>query len=159
MVGAGAATPTPASAHATWYCNSVDSSTSPSEIRYSNDSKYSAVPFAINVWDDRGKVNILPDAWNTVKDLEIWDVHTSDTYAGRFECNAGADNIKMNMRILDQGDWDPVHRRKVALHELGHSLDFDHNDLAWPQSIMRQGKRAQDWLGDHDINDYNNRWD
>lgn len=148
-----------AAAHLTSYPNSVDSSTSPAQIRYSTNSKYTgAVNNAVDRWNAESKVEILPDAWNTVKDLEIGDTYSSDTFHGRFTWNPGADNITFNTRILDGSDWSYEHKAKTALHEFGHSLDFDHNELDWPTSIMRQGKRFQEYLGSHDKSDDDNRW-
>lgn len=155
-----AATP-PAHAHLTPYGNSVDSSTSPSQIRYSTSSKYgSAVSNAIGDWNALpGGVDIKPDAWYTYKDLEVFDQYSSDSWAGTFMWQpGGADNIKFNTRILDQSSWTSCYDAKVALHEFGHAHDFDHNDLAWPSSIMRQGMQCQSDLGSHDRSDYANRW-
>jgi hypothetical protein len=148
-----------AQAHLTSYPNSVDSSTSPAQIRYSTNSKYTgAVNNAIDRWNAESRVEIKPDAWNTVKDLEIGDQYSSDTWHGKFVWNPGADNITFNTRILDGSTWEYEHRAKTALHEFGHSLDFAHNELAWPTSIMRQGKRFQDYLGSHDKADDDARW-
>lgn len=148
-----------ANAHLTPYPNSVDSSTSPAQIRYSTNSKYTgAVSNAISKWNAESRVEILPDAWNTVKDLEIGDKYDSDTYAGRFAWNPGADNITFNTRILDGSTYTTDHKAKTALHEFGHALDFDHNTLAWPQSIMKEGPRAQNYLGSHDKSDDDARW-
>ncbi len=150
-----------ADAHATPYGNSVDSSTSPAEIRYTTSSKYSgAVSNAISDWNALpGGVVIKPDAWNTYNDLEIYDVTSSDDFTGQFIWHpGGADNLRFNKRILDQSGWDACHEAKVGLHEFGHALDFDHNSLSWAESIMPQGKRCQDYLGTHDKSDYANRW-
>lgn len=139
----------------------MDSSTSPAEIRYTTSSKYSsAVGNSVGDWNALpGGVNIAPDTSSTVNDLEIFDVYSSDTYAGNyFYQSVGADNIKFNTRVLDQSTWTYCYDAKVALHEMGHVLDFDHNDLAWPQSILRQGMQCQTDLGSHDISDYGARW-
>lgn len=151
----------PAGAHATAYGNSVDSTTSPAQIRYSTSSKYtSAVSNAISRWNGLpGGVDIKKDSFTTYKDLELFDQYSSDSWAGSFFWQpGGADNIKFNTRILDQGSWTYCYEAKVALHEFGHALDFEHNDLPWPQSILRQGMRCQDYLGSHDSSDYANRW-
>ena len=116
---------------------------------------------AISAWnaEPRG-VDILPDSWLTWKDLEIFDQYSSDTWSGMFTWQPTlADNIKFNTRYFDQGSWTLSYEKKTALHELGHALDFDHNSLAWPESIMRQGMQAQTYLGTHDKNDYADRWD
>lgn len=140
--------------------NSVDSSTSPAEIRYTESSKYDdAITNAINKWNALpGGVTIAPDTSSTVNDLEISDLNSNDTWHGRWVWNVLADNINFNTRILDGSTWTNTHRRKTALHEFGHAHGFGHNDLAWPSSIMRQGMRAQDTLGDHDKTDYASKW-
>jgi predicted Zn-dependent protease len=137
----------------------VDTSTRPAEIRYTTASKYTdAVNNAINRWNELpGGVVIARDTASTVNDLEITDLRSNDTWHGRWVWNPGADNINFNTRILDGSTWTSTERRKTALHEFGHAHGFGHNDLAWPQSIMRQGKRAQGTLGTHDVSDYS-RW-
>lgn len=114
---------------------------------------------AVNKWNaEPGGVNILLDTWQTTKDLEIFDQYSSDNWASYFNWNPLADNIKFNTRVFDQSSWHSSHEKKVALHEFGHALDFDHNSLSWPQSIMRQGKQSQTYLGTHDKSDYADRW-
>jgi hypothetical protein len=122
----------PANAHLTPYPNSVDSSTSPAEIRYSSSSKYtSAVSNAIGDWNNLpGGVVIAPDTATTIKDLEIFDQYSSDSWVGYFYWNPGADNIKFNKRVLDMSTWTSCYEAKVALHEFGHALDFNHNSIA-----------------------------
>lgn len=140
--------------------NSVDTSPNPPEIRYTESSKYNdAITNAINKWNaEPGGVSILPDTSSTVNDLEITDLYSNDTWHGRWVWNILADNINFNPRILDGSTWTNTHRRKTALHEFGHAHGLGHNTLAWPQSIMRQGKQAQDYLGSHDKTDYANKW-
>lgn len=155
------ASATPARAHDWPFGNAVDSSANPAEIRYTTSSKYrSAVSNAIGDWNDLpGGVVIAPDNSSTVNDLEIFDVNSSDSYSGQyFYQPGGADNLKFNTRILDQSSWTTCYESKVALHEFGHALDFDHNALSWAESIMPQGKRCQSYLGTHDKSDYAGRW-
>lgn len=150
-----------AGAHATPYGNSVDSSTNPPEIRYTTSSKYAfAVNNAIDKWNALpGGVSILPDAWNTYNDLEIYDTYTSDSWSGYFTWHpGGADNMRFNTRVLDQSTWGACHDSKVALHEFGHSLDFDHNYYAFSYSIMRQGKHCTYNLPQHERDDFDARW-
>jgi hypothetical protein len=114
---------------------------------------------AIGDWNNLpGGVVIAPDTATTIKDLEIFDQYSSDSWVGYFYWNPGADNIKFNKRVLDMSTWTSCYEAKVALHEFGHALDFTHNSIAWDGSVMRTGKRCQTYLGSHDKSDYANRW-
>lgn len=150
----------PALGHGTWYPNSVDCSTSPCEIRYVDQTKYdSALSNAAYRWNfEPGGVYIAPYANSGVVDVYVRDAWSSDNWSGFYSWTPGPDNIDFNTRVLDLSDWYYGHEAKVALHEFGHALDFDHNGLSWSESIMPQGKRSQTYLGTHDKSDFAARW-
>lgn len=97
------------------------------EIRWEDYTAYDdARNWAINQWDALGRVNIAPDAWNTVTDLEWRDANRSDvTWDGRWIPRTGADAIELNSYYLR--NYSDFKRRAVAAHEQGHSLGLAHS--------------------------------
>lgn len=78
--------------------DSVDSSTSPAEIRYQDfTNKDTARQHAAEKWEELpGGVNIAPDNGSTIADLEWMDYNRDDGNCGYWLQNPGADNIKLN---------------------------------------------------------------
>ncbi len=135
--------------------NSVDTSTNPPEIRYTEDTRYdSANNYAINTWNNLpGGVTIAPDTWYTVNDLEVRDTYSTKNWAGKLVWNPGADNLWYNTRLMD--GYGSNKRENTALHEWGHAHGLDHS---FSGQVMYQYIVGTDTLGSHDISDYNGKW-
>ena len=116
----------PASAHFFLGNDSVDGR----EIRWEDYTRYDdSRGFAINQWNALGKVNIAPDAWNTIADLE-WSDYSNcyTTTAAYWQPRTGADLINHNTCIM--GPMSAFDKRSVSVHEQGHSLGLGHNTAA-----------------------------
>jgi hypothetical protein len=97
------------------------------EIRWEESTAYDdARIWAIDQWDALGKVNIAPDAWNTITDLDWGDVNYCDvTWDGRWVPRSGADAIQLNTCYFK--NYGAFTRRAVATHEQGHALGLAHS--------------------------------
>jgi hypothetical protein len=146
--------PSPTSAHWIW-CDSVDESANPGEIRWTSTTTYVAQrDFAIAQWNAVGHINIAPDNASTAADLRFYDVNRSDkTWWAKYDCIAIPDKIKFNRARLDP-ESDFI-KRKVAVHELGHALRLGHS---FAGQVMQQGRTSVNTPQGHDIQDYCRRW-
>lgn len=126
------------------------------EIRYEDYTSWDTERIhAISVWNAEGCVNIAPDAWNTVADLELRDyTNTSSSTLAYWQGRTGADLINFNNHWFNQ--MTSNQRKKTAIHEFGHALRFGHTSIS--NSVMRQGIISQTSLGAHDISDYDAQW-
>lgn len=141
--------------------NSVDSG----EIRYEDRTKYDDPKnWAIGEWNALGRVDILPDTWYVVADLELNDVHYDDvTWVGRYvpKC-CSPDHIDFNEYYMDDGRG-LYKQRGTATHEFGHALGLgdhetsDHgtNALVMYKCSACSGKNTPQ---SYDIDDYNAKW-
>ncbi|MEU2224756.1 MULTISPECIES: matrixin family metalloprotease [unclassified Streptomyces] len=146
---------TPASAHFLGN-DSVDDR----EIRWEDSTRYDdARKHAINAWDNSSlnRINIAPDAWNTIADLEWRDSSRTDvTWDGLWKARTGADAIYLNVAYLK--NYGTTKRRGVATHELGHALGLAHS---YSGQIMVNNTPARGSLTtpqSHDKADYHALW-
>lgn len=118
----------PASAHFLWW-NSVDTSTNPPEIRYTENTTYdTANNNAIGAWNAiPGGVTIAPDVWYTTNDVEVRDTYSTSNWAGKMVWNPGADNLWYNTRLMNGYGSGSKKQKNVALHEWGHAHGLAHS--------------------------------
>ncbi|GIP64977.1 hypothetical protein J32TS6_35320 [Virgibacillus pantothenticus] len=109
---------------------------------------------AINRWDAEGIINIAGDTATTIEDLSFTDYSASDGVLGSWTQYTGADKIMFNNTYFN--NMSSCQRNHTALHELGHALNLDHNNVAG--SVMRSGRICQSVLGEHDKADLRQRW-
>lgn len=131
------------------------------EIRWEDETQYDdARKHAINAWDNSSlnKVNIAPDAWNTITDLEWRDANRTDvTWDGRWTPRTGADRIHLNVAFLK--GYSKAKRRGVATHELGHALGInDHSTRGIIMCGNTQGRGSVTTPQAHDKTDYHSLW-
>ncbi|WP_047981747.1 matrixin family metalloprotease [Ornithinibacillus contaminans] len=128
------------------------------EIRwgtYHGSTKWtSARNTGITQWDNEGIINIAGDTTSTVEDLSFTDYSASDGVLGSWQKYTGADRIRFNNNYFN--NMSACERNKTALHELGHALNLDHNNVAG--SVMKSGYICQNFLGAHDKSDLKERW-
>ncbi|MEU7018800.1 matrixin family metalloprotease [Streptomyces sp. NPDC046385] len=112
------------------------------EIRWTETSKYdSQRAHAINEWNKLQKINIAPDAVNTVNDLEFRDYSKNNDTAAYYERHGGiaqTDYVHLNKHWLD-GAYrnEPAFQKNIVLHELGHALGLCHK-ADTVDSVMRK---------------------
>jgi hypothetical protein len=146
-------------AHAHFLGNdSVDGS----EIRYQDNTQWNdALNHAIGSWEGlTGGVNIAPDAWNTVNDLDIGDyTNTSDGRCGFWQPRTGEDYLRLNGRYFNP--YSTSDRRACMTHEWGHAHGLAHSYTdqvmdACPSSWCNSP--APTTPQDHDRADYYYLW-
>ena len=132
------------------------------EIRWEDETQYDTARIAAqDAWESlMGSddcVDLEPDAWYTIADLEWLDVDLSNViWAGLYEPETRADHLKMNSHYMDT--YNQCGQNNVAMHELGHAHGIQH----WTTNanVMRH-LTAQPYicaLGAHDIDDYSYLW-
>jgi len=151
----------PAQAHtATPGRNSVNAD---HQILYLNETRYdTALAKAVSRWNSLNAGSGVHIARTTDPDkatLKIYDVNNcSDWWAGKVSIyRPGMDTVQLNvckMKNFPRGD-----RMRIVTHELGHTLNFDHNDLP-ATSIMYPSPASTSLThpGPHDEQDYNDYW-
>ncbi len=82
---------------------------------------------AINRWDAEGIINIAGDTATTIEDLSFTDYSASDGVLGSWTQYTGADKIMFNNTYFN--NMSSCQRNHTALHELGHALNLDHNNV------------------------------
>ncbi len=146
---------TPASAHFLGN-DSVDDR----EIRWEDETRYDdARKHAINAWDNStlNRINIAPDAWNTITDLEWRDSNRSDvTWDGLWKARTGADAIYLNVHYLK--NYGTTKRRGVATHELGHALGLAHSYRGQIMVNNTPDRGSLTTPQSHDKADYHTLW-
>lgn len=129
------------------------------EIRWEESTQYDTERVAAqNAWEAlKGSdncVNIEPDVWWTITDLEWFDANRSDvTWAGLYEYEAGADDIHLNIYYM--AGYSDCQRKFVTMHELGHAHGLDHS---FSPNIMYGVVQSYCTLGSHDQTDYAALW-
>jgi hypothetical protein len=130
------------------------------EIRWEDETRYDdARKHAINAWDNSSlnRINIAPDAWNTVADLEWRDSNRTDvTWDGLWKGRSGADAIYLNVRYLK--DYGKTKRRGVATHELGHALGLAHSYRGQIMVNNTPDRGSLTTPQSHDKADYHSLW-
>ena len=129
------------------------------EIRWEESTKYDTERKAAQIlWESlKGSdncVDIEPDTWNTITDLEWRDTYNPSGFPGLWQQYFGADRITLNSYYLDS--WPSCRRKNTAMHELGHAHGFKNHTLN--DNIMYRANK--DWcvLGNHDRDDYEGLW-
>ena len=135
------------------------------EIRWEDETKYNdSMNWAINKWEarkgDDNCVDLEPDKWYTIADLEFTDVYRDDvTWYGQYEHWVGTDDVYFNEYKVDQLTSNCA-KRQVGLHELGHAHRFD--DHSTRNNVMYKALNPNGpfkcYLGDHDKQDYIDEW-
>ena len=108
------------------------------EIRYTVDfdhsGYYNDFNYAKNKWNNYSDaVKILPDAWNTVNDLNIYEINSDaddDRFYGWYTYYwfwGMTDTIEINHYWTIEDELSVDERRNTMLHELGHALGLDHS--------------------------------
>lgn len=145
--------PTTGSAHWTSHW-AVDGS----EIRWTDNTKYDdARTWAIDRWNALGAITILPDAWNTVNDLDWRDVNVCGVSWAAQYVYRGAPGFEDYIEFNDcTMPGQTNEQRFVALHELGHALGLGHHTISG--NVMYWVVQSQTHLGSHDVCSYNHRW-
>lgn len=97
------------------------------EIRYEDYSKYDdAHNNAMAGWEGlTGGVNIAPDSWSTVADLELRDYNSNDGRCGYWDGRTGADLLALNDYVYS--GYGTTNRRACAIHEWGHAHRLAHS--------------------------------
>lgn len=97
------------------------------EIRYEDYSKWDdAHNNAMAGWENlTGGVNIAPDAWNTVTDLELRDYNSNDGRCGYWDGRTGADLLALNDYVYN--GYGTTNRRACGIHEWGHAHGLGHS--------------------------------
>ncbi|WP_457512229.1 hypothetical protein [Streptomyces sp. TE33382] len=122
------------------------SSVDGSEIAWEDETRYDdARKFAVKVWSSDGlnRVRFPKDDASRVADLEWSDINRTDgqwfNVGAAWSGLPGTDWIRMNSAYLGRGK--PIGttsgRRRVAAHELGHTLGFCHKPASGPASLMK----------------------
>ena len=147
------------SAHSLGY-SSVDGC----EIRWQDYTKYDTERvIAQDAWEAiKGSdncVDLEPDAWNTVADLQYYDVnYPMKPWLGRWKARLGTaevDPLQFNVPRMDAVS-DQCKRTGVAIHEVGHAHGLDEAYLF--DSVMNSWVSDICELRDHDISDYEELW-
>ena len=140
-------------AHFTGY-DSVDDC----EIRWEDNTKYDTERIAAqDLWESlmvNNCVDLEPDTWNTIADLEWRDANVQNGWPGWWQRRIGADYIYMNSAYLD--DWGLCRRKNTAMHELGHAHGFDDHTISG--NVMYHANANHCSLGSHDRDDYDSLW-
>jgi hypothetical protein len=129
------------------------------EVRWEDETKYDSERLAASsAWESlKGDdcVDLLPDAWDTIADLEWQDVNRSDvSWAG---LTRQGDFITGEIHLNDfyMQSYDSCRRTNVAMHELGHIHGLDHS---FSGQVMYEFVSPVCTLQSHDITDYQTLW-
>lgn len=148
--------------------NSVDTSTSPPEIRYEDLTQWdTARNYSIGAWNNLpGGVNVAADNSSTVTDLQFMDYSSStDGKCGKMRWNLAADNVWFNNYYYNNAG--SSQRNACATHELGHAHGIaDHDESTYNGAVMDSCPVCYSSSGDpmpqtpqqHDQVDYDGKW-
>ena len=137
------------------------------EIRDEDETSYDAErTYARNAWEARKNltvtgaskvdncVDIEPDSWDVVADLEWKTANRSDvSWAGLYQWEPGADDIHLNAYYMNQ--YSSCRRQNVAMHELGHAHGLGHSFVG---QVMNSYAQSICTLQSHDRSDYHALW-
>lgn len=150
LMTAGAGT---ASAHPLGY-DSVDEG----EIVYRDRTRYDEeLGFAAREWNELDRVDI--EEGRRGADLMVRDYR--DRRSGDFgyyRQREGIDVIGLNAYTLNKDEYDAVDRRGTVVHEFGHALGLDDNDLCDRSIMCGVGETPFDTPQEHDVRDYYELW-
>lgn len=130
------------------------------EIRWDDHTKYDTERIAAqNAWEalsgDDDCVDLEPDTWLTIEDLEWFDVNRPDlAWPGLYVPQPGSDNVNLNTPHMDT--YSSCSRKFVTMHELGHAHGLAHS---FGDNVMNGEEATDCTLGPHDISDYEELWD
>lgn len=131
------------------------------EIRYEDYSRWDdAHNVGMAGWENlAGGVNIAPDSWSTVTDLEYRDYSSSsDGYCGYWTGRTGADLIALNNHYYNGATT--TNRRACAIHEWGHAhgLAHSYSDQVMHSCPVSSCGSTYTVPQSHDRSDYNYLW-
>lgn len=144
--------------------NSVDTSTNPPEIRYSDQTQWDdARNWSINRFNELNPVNVPPDAWNSVEDVEFKSDNSNNGLCGWYFPDATvSDDIKYYNPSFN--NFTMAKRRACAVHELGHAMSLGHISPSHVSATIMDpcpvcsNPNYYTYLQQHDKNDYHAKW-
>jgi len=118
--------------------------------------------YAMEVLRQVRDMTIRREACSTATDVVFMDRDIPGRIRGQYQCQrylgdtCNSSNVTLDFDELDRGDLDWYDRRKTAVHEVGHSVGADHDNI----SAMRSGEVrgvALVWrrFSPHDVNHIN----
>lgn len=136
------------------FYEAAHSSVDGGEIRWGGSSAYLDIwNQAVAIWNQEGKVDILPDDEYHIEDLTIYDYSDdeSEVVAIYFYIPGVPDVIAFNTANLSQ--YDSESQLNNILHELGHALGLSHHGHS-DDNVMYEYNSTITVLGAQDIATY-----